>query len=105
MAGEWWNENGKFKPLHMMNPVRASYIVEKIKELKKCDLKELSLLDVGCGGGILSESMARVSINVVGIDVCKELQLFVSTRFQILFHSPPGVLFTFPSRYLFTIGR
>lgn len=72
MAGEWWNENGKFKPLHMMNPVRASYIVEKIKELKKCDLKELSLLDVGCGGGILSESMARVGINVVGIDVCKE---------------------------------
>ncbi|WCR58118.1 bifunctional 2-polyprenyl-6-hydroxyphenol methylase/3-demethylubiquinol 3-O-methyltransferase UbiG [Wolbachia endosymbiont of Ctenocephalides felis wCfeJ] len=72
MAGEWWNENGKFKPLHMMNPVRVSYIVEKIKELKKCDLKELSLLDVGCGGGILSESMARVGISVAGIDVCEE---------------------------------
>uniref|UniRef100_A0A3B0JFH2 Ubiquinone biosynthesis O-methyltransferase n=1 Tax=Wolbachia endosymbiont of Aleurodicus floccissimus TaxID=2152762 RepID=A0A3B0JFH2_9RICK len=72
IAGEWWNENGKFKPLHMMNPVRVSYIVEKIKELKKCDLKELSLLDVGCGGGILSESMARVGISVAGIDVCEE---------------------------------
>ncbi|QOD38748.1 bifunctional 2-polyprenyl-6-hydroxyphenol methylase/3-demethylubiquinol 3-O-methyltransferase UbiG [Candidatus Wolbachia massiliensis] len=72
MASEWWDENGKFKPLHMMNPVRVSYIIEKIKELKKCDLKELSLLDVGCGGGILSESMARVGINVSGIDVCEE---------------------------------
>ncbi|NUX01588.1 bifunctional 2-polyprenyl-6-hydroxyphenol methylase/3-demethylubiquinol 3-O-methyltransferase UbiG [Wolbachia endosymbiont of Madathamugadia hiepei] len=72
MASEWWDENGKFKPLHMMNPVRVSYIVEKIKELKKCDLKELSLLDVGCGGGILSESMARVGISIAGIDVCEE---------------------------------
>ncbi|MDM8335648.1 bifunctional 2-polyprenyl-6-hydroxyphenol methylase/3-demethylubiquinol 3-O-methyltransferase UbiG [Wolbachia pipientis] len=72
MVGEWWDENGKFKPLHMMNPIRTSYIIEKIKELKKSDLKELSLLDVGCGGGILSESMARVGINVAGIDVCKE---------------------------------
>ncbi|QKX02913.1 bifunctional 2-polyprenyl-6-hydroxyphenol methylase/3-demethylubiquinol 3-O-methyltransferase UbiG [Wolbachia endosymbiont of Litomosoides sigmodontis] len=72
MAGEWWNENGKFKSLHMMNPIRVLYIIKKIKELKKCDLKELSLLDVGCGGGILSESMARVGINVLGIDVCGE---------------------------------
>ncbi|MGL9733125.1 MAG: bifunctional 2-polyprenyl-6-hydroxyphenol methylase/3-demethylubiquinol 3-O-methyltransferase UbiG [Wolbachia sp.] len=72
MAGEWWDENGKFKTLHMISPVRGSYIIEKIKELKKCDLKKLSLLDIGCGGGILSESMARVGINVVGIDVCEE---------------------------------
>jgi 2-polyprenyl-6-hydroxyphenyl methylase/3-demethylubiquinone-9 3-methyltransferase len=72
VASEWWNENGKFKPLHMINPIRASYIIEKIKELKKCDLKEISLLDIGCGGGILSESMARAGINVVGMDVCEE---------------------------------
>lgn len=72
IAGEWWNENGKFKPLHMINPVRVTYIIEKIKELKKCDLKEISLLDIGCGGGILSESMARVGIKVAGIDVCEE---------------------------------
>jgi len=72
MADDWWNENGKFKPLHMINPIRVSYIVEKIKELKKCDLKEISLLDIGCGGGILSESMARIGVNVVGIDACEE---------------------------------
>ncbi|QKX02264.1 bifunctional 2-polyprenyl-6-hydroxyphenol methylase/3-demethylubiquinol 3-O-methyltransferase UbiG [Wolbachia endosymbiont of Dirofilaria (Dirofilaria) immitis] len=72
IASEWWDENGKFKPLHMMNPVRVSYIIEKIKEFKKCDLSEISLLDVGCGGGILSESMARVGINVMGIDVSEE---------------------------------
>ncbi|WFW29520.1 MAG: bifunctional 2-polyprenyl-6-hydroxyphenol methylase/3-demethylubiquinol 3-O-methyltransferase UbiG [Wolbachia endosymbiont of Menacanthus eurysternus] len=71
-AEEWWNENGKFKSLHMMNPIRALYIIEKIKEFKKCSLKELSLLDIGCGSGILSESMARVGISVVGIDICKE---------------------------------
>ena len=72
MADEWWNENGKFKPLHMMNPVRVSYIIDKIKELKECDLKEMSILDVGCGGGILSESMARVGANVTGIDACEK---------------------------------
>ncbi|MCV3769411.1 MAG: bifunctional 2-polyprenyl-6-hydroxyphenol methylase/3-demethylubiquinol 3-O-methyltransferase UbiG, partial [Wolbachia pipientis] len=72
ITDEWWNENGKFKPLHMMNPVRVSYIIENIKELKKCDLSEISLLDVGCGGGILSESIARVGINVMGIDVCEK---------------------------------
>ncbi len=72
IASEWWNEDGKFKLLHMMNPVRGSYIIEKIKEFKKCDLNEISLLDVGCGGGILSESMARIGINVVGIDMCEE---------------------------------
>ncbi|WP_341808409.1 bifunctional 2-polyprenyl-6-hydroxyphenol methylase/3-demethylubiquinol 3-O-methyltransferase UbiG [Wolbachia endosymbiont (group E) of Neria commutata] len=72
IASEWWNENGKFKPLHMINPVRVSYIIGKIKELKECDLKEISILDVGCGGGILSESMARVGINVTGVDVCEE---------------------------------
>lgn len=72
MADDWWSENGKFKPLHMINPIRVSYIAEKIEKLKKCDLKEISLLDIGCGGGILSESMARIGVNVVGIDACEE---------------------------------
>ena len=72
IASEWWNESGKFKPLHMINPIRVVYITERIKELKKCDFKKISLLDIGCGGGILSESMARVGMKVTGIDVCEE---------------------------------
>jgi 2-polyprenyl-6-hydroxyphenyl methylase / 3-demethylubiquinone-9 3-methyltransferase len=72
IADEWWNENGKFKLLHMMNPVRGSYVIEKIKELKQRDLKTISLLDIGCGGGILSEMMARIGINTAGIDICEQ---------------------------------
>ncbi|MDG7056003.1 MAG: bifunctional 2-polyprenyl-6-hydroxyphenol methylase/3-demethylubiquinol 3-O-methyltransferase UbiG [Wolbachia endosymbiont of Meromenopon meropis] len=72
MADGWWNENGKCKQLQMINYVRVPYIINKIKELKKCDLKKLSLLDIGCGGGILSESMARIGITVSGIDICKK---------------------------------
>ncbi|UWI83187.1 bifunctional 2-polyprenyl-6-hydroxyphenol methylase/3-demethylubiquinol 3-O-methyltransferase UbiG [Wolbachia endosymbiont of Howardula sp.] len=72
MANEWWNENGTFKSLHMINPIRISYIIKKITEIKKCDLKNITLLDVGCGGGLLSESMARLGMHVSGIDTCKE---------------------------------
>ncbi|OEY86647.1 multifunctional ribose 5-phosphate isomerase B/3-demethylubiquinone-9 3-methyltransferase/2-octaprenyl-6-hydroxy phenol methylase [Wolbachia pipientis] len=72
IADDWWNQNGKFKMLHMINPIRGSYIIEKIKEFKQCDLKEILLLDVGCGGGILSEMTTRVGINTVGIDICEK---------------------------------
>ncbi len=72
IADEWWNENGKLKLLHMMNPIRGSYIIEKTQELKQYDLTTISLLDVGCGGGILSEMMARIGINTTGIDICEE---------------------------------
>ena len=74
MAAEWWDPKGKFKPLHMMNPVRLSYITAQIAAEFGRDLKAprpfegLRLLDIGCGGGLLSEPMARLGAEVVGAD-------------------------------------
>ena len=78
LAEEWWDVNGKFKPLHMFNPIRIEYITEKIKKhfkIEKKDhdfLKNLSILDIGCGGGLISEPMARLGANVVGIDASEK---------------------------------
>ena len=78
LAEEWWDVNGKFKPLHMFNPIRIEYITDKIKEhfnLKKdkanC-LNGLSILDIGCGGGLISEPMSRLGANVTGIDASEK---------------------------------
>ncbi len=73
LADEWWDVEGKFKPLHMFNPIRIEYITEKIKyhykiENKTLFLKNLNILDIGCGGGLISEPMARLGGNVTGID-------------------------------------
>ena len=73
LAEEWWDVSGKFKPLHMFNPIRIEYILEKISnhfERKDDDLplKGLKLLDIGCGGGLISEPMSRLGANVTGID-------------------------------------
>ena len=74
MAAEWWDAEGKFKPLHLMNPCRLDYITEQIgaefdRDLTKpVPLKGLRLLDIGCGGGLLSEPMARLGAEVVGAD-------------------------------------
>ena len=74
MSAEWWDPTGKFKPLHMMNPVRLDYITEKIAERFGRDragvapFAGLRLLDIGCGGGLLSEPMARLGAEVVGAD-------------------------------------
>ena len=74
MAAEWWDENGKFKPLHMLNPCRLGYIVDQItaefgRDQNTLDsLKGLRILDIGCGGGLLSEPMARLGATVVGAD-------------------------------------
>ncbi|MDC1258064.1 bifunctional 2-polyprenyl-6-hydroxyphenol methylase/3-demethylubiquinol 3-O-methyltransferase UbiG [Pelagibacteraceae bacterium] len=73
IAEEWWNPVGKFKPLHNFNPIRIKYIKENIIKdfkIKSSDkpLKKINLLDIGCGGGLLSEPMCRLGANVVGID-------------------------------------
>ena len=74
MAAEWWDLNGKFKPLHMLNPCRLGYISRQIagefgRDLTKPEpFKGLRLLDIGCGGGLLSEPMARLGADVVGAD-------------------------------------
>ena len=74
MAAEWWDVNGKFKPLHMLNPCRLDYITTRIAQQFDRDLtgplpfKGLRLLDIGCGGGLLSEPMARLGATVVGAD-------------------------------------
>jgi len=77
MAEEWWNPEGKFKPLHKFNPIRIHYIKEnlihhfKIKK-KKIPLKNLKILDIGCGGGLLSEPMSRLGAKVTGIDASEK---------------------------------
>ena len=74
IADEWWDINGKFKPLHMFNPIRIEHIRDttlnylKIDKNKKLPLKGLKILDIGCGGGLISEPMSRLGAEVTGID-------------------------------------
>ena len=74
VAAEWWDPNGKFRPLHMLNPCRLDYITQQIAAEFDRDLSRpspfegLRILDIGCGGGLLSEPMARLGADVVGAD-------------------------------------
>jgi len=74
MAAEWWNPNGKFRPLHKFNPVRLAYIRDKVAERFGRDpraalpFEGLRFLDIGCGGGLLCEPMARLGAEIVGAD-------------------------------------
>ena len=78
LAEEWWDVKGKFKPLHMFNPIRIQYISERIKEYfrlpdkDKNNLNGLKILDIGCGGGLISEPMARLGATVTGIDASEK---------------------------------
>jgi 2-polyprenyl-6-hydroxyphenyl methylase/3-demethylubiquinone-9 3-methyltransferase len=77
MAAEWWDPAGKFKPLHMLNPCRLDYITNQIAGEFDRDLtatlpfKDLRILDIGCGGGLLSEPMARLGATVTGADAAE----------------------------------
>lgn len=74
MAAEWWDPSGKFKPLHMLNPCRLDYITNNIRQHydqtsgANRPFEGLRLLDIGCGGGLLSEPMARLGAEVIGVD-------------------------------------
>ena len=78
IAEEWWNVNGKFKPLHMFNPIRIEYILEttrdhfNIKDNSNEPLKNLRVLDIGCGGGLMSEPITRLGGKVTGIDASEK---------------------------------
>ena len=76
IAEEWWNPQGKFKPLHKFNPIRISYIKESViknfkLKIKNKPLENIKILDIGCGGGLLSEPMTKLGADVVGIDASK----------------------------------
>ena len=77
MAAEWWDPNGKFKPLHMLNPCRLDYVTSQIAAEFDRNLSDplafqgLRILDIGCGGGLLSEPMARLGADVVGADAAE----------------------------------
>ena len=86
LADEWWDINGKFKPLHLFNPVRIRYILDicssnfKIKNKKNLPLKSLKILDIGCGGGLVSEPMCRLGADVTGIDASNKNINIASTH-------------------------
>ncbi len=67
LATDWWDLNGPMKPLHQINPLRLQYIQEQV------NLNEQSILDIGCGGGILTESLARAGATVTGLDLAESL--------------------------------
>ena len=76
IATEWWRPDGKFKPLHKFNPIRIQYLKDNIIEhfklkLSSQPLKKINILDIGCGGGLLSEPLQRLGASVTGIDASK----------------------------------
>ena len=74
MAEDWWNPNGKFKPLHIFNPIRVEFIKNKLisyfglNSNSQKPLKKLKILDIGCGGGLLCEPLSKLGATITGID-------------------------------------
>ncbi len=73
IADEWWSESGKFKPLHQFNPIRLSYITRKISEhFKGVKFSDLKIADIGCGGGLMCEPLARLGAQLTGVDAAEK---------------------------------
>ena len=77
IASEWWDPAGKYKPLHKFNPARLKYIKEEIVrhfniKFKDKPLKNLNILDIGCGGGLISEPLARLGGKITGMDASQK---------------------------------
>lgn len=78
ISDEWWNENGKFKPLHKFNPIRIKFIKDSLmkfftlKDDNEKPLQNLKILDVGCGGGLVAESLTKLGAKITGIDAAAE---------------------------------
>ena len=72
VASQWWDIKGDFKPLHQINPLRVQFICQHVAEVSPNGLFGLATIDVGCGGGILSESLAKLGAKVTGIDMGEE---------------------------------
>lgn len=93
MAAEWWSPTGKFKPLHKFNPVRLAYIRDRACEnfdrnpKSSRPLEGLRVLDIGCGGGLLSEPMARMAAEVIGADPSERISALPRHM-----RKPPGFL-------------
>jgi 2-polyprenyl-6-hydroxyphenyl methylase/3-demethylubiquinone-9 3-methyltransferase len=77
LASRWWDPEGEFKPLHQLNPVRLGYIAER------CELDGATVLDIGCGGGILTESMARSGATATGIDMADNVLAVAKLHQQV----------------------
>ena len=79
IADHWWDESGKFSILHTINPLRIKYIINQITKIKKIKrerglyLNKLDIIDVGCGGGLVCEPLARIGAKVTGIDFIKKI--------------------------------
>lgn len=81
LAAQWWDVDGPMAPLHRMNPTRLHYIIEKITQ-HHGNIKNLSILDVGCGGGLVTEPLARLGAHVTGIDGASDLIAIANKRTQ-----------------------